>query len=178
MFGEDNVHYAQGLEYSRDRKTDGFKQARKAARNSDVVLLFIGEEAILSGESHCRADISLPGAQVALINEIAKEGKPIVAVVMAGRPLTFEEVMPHLSAVVYAWHPGTMGGPAIADIISGKENPSGKLPVTFLRHIGQVPMYYNQKNSGKPANDQSWEYMYNIPANAPQRRQATTTEAV
>jgi beta-glucosidase len=167
-FGEKNVFYAPGMEISRTKTTEGFPDAIKAAKMADCVLLFLGEESILSGESHCRADISLPGVQEELINEIAKVNKPVVAVIMAGRPLTFENVMDKLDAVLYAWHPGTMGGPAIADIITGRENPSGKLPVTFPRHVGQIPIYYNHKNTGKPASDETWERLDDIPAEASQ----------
>jgi len=167
-FGEQNVLYSCGLEISRTITTEGFPDAVKVAKMADCVLLFLGEESILSGESHCRADINLPGAQEKLIEEIAKLKKPVIAVIMAGRPLTFENVMDKLDAVLYAWHPGIMGGPAIADIISGRENPSGKLPVTFPRHVGQIPLYYNHKNTGKPASNETWERLDDIPVEAPQ----------
>ena len=87
---------------------------------------------------------------------------------MAGRPLTFEQVFDHLDAVLYAWHPGTMAGPAITRLLSGEEIPSGKLPITFPRHVGQVPIYLSQKNTGKPATDETWERMDEIPPEAPQ----------
>ncbi|MBN1117251.1 MAG: beta-glucosidase BglX [Bacteroidales bacterium] len=164
--GKDKVIYAPGMDISRTMNRTGFAKAIDAAKQSDVVLLFIGEESILSGESHCRADISLPGLQEELITEIAKTGKPIVAVVMAGRPLTFEESAKELDAILYAWHPGTMAGPAVADVLFGQESPSGKLPVTFPRTVGQIPIYYAQKNSGKPASDETWERMYEIPPEA------------
>jgi len=165
-FGEKNVFYAPGMEISRTKTTEGFPDAIKAAKMADCVILFLGEESILSGESHCRADIGLPGVQEELIGEISKLKKPIVAVIMAGRPLTFENIMDKLDAVLYAWYPGTMGGSAIADIITGRENPSGKLPVTFPRHVGQIPIYYNHKNTGKPASDETWERLDDIPAEA------------
>jgi beta-glucosidase len=167
-FGTDRIIYAPGLEISRTRSREGFPEALSAANQAEIVILFIGEESILSGESHCRADIGLPGAQEELIREIAKTGKPVVAVVLAGRPLTFEDVIGELDALLYAWHPGTMAGPAITDVLTGKVVPSGKLPITFPRHVGQVPVYYNHKNTGKPATDESWQRLDDIPAEAPQ----------
>ena len=120
------------------------------ARESDVAVMFLGEESILSGEAHCRADIDLPGSQHALIEAVAATGKPIVLVVMAGRPLTLEGILDKVDAVLYAWHPGTMAGPAIADLLFGIVSPSGKLPVSFPRVVGQIPIYYARKNSGRP----------------------------
>ena len=167
-YGTDKIVYAPGLKISRTKTKEGFPAALAAAKQSDMILLFIGEESILSGESHCRADIGLPGAQEELIEALAQTGKPMVAVVMAGRPLTFEQVFDHLDAVLYAWHPGTMAGPAITRLLSGEEIPSGKLPITFPRHVGQVPIYLSQKNTGKPATDETWERMDEIPPEAPQ----------
>lgn len=166
--GEEKVNFAQGLEISRTKSHQDFAKAIQAAKKSDVVLLFIGEESILSGESHCRADISLPGAQTELINELAKTGKPIVGIVMAGRPLTFENEAQQMDAILYAWHGGSMAGPAICEVVFGEVSPSGKLPVTFPRTVGQIPIYYAQKNSGKPATDETWERMEDIPVEAPQ----------
>jgi beta-glucosidase len=116
-----------------------------------LFLLFLGEEAILSGEASSRASLNLPGAQEDLVREVAKSGKPMITVIMAGRPLTFHTVAEGSSAVLYAWHPGTMGGPAIADVIFGDANPSGKIAVTFPRTVGQLPLYYNHMNTGRPA---------------------------
>lgn len=144
------VHFAKGMATSRTKNRDGFEDALNAAKKSDAVVLFLGEESILSGEAHSRADISLPGYQEALIEEIAKIGKPVVLVIMAGRPLTIGRIVDKVDAILYAWHPGTMGGPAIADLLFGLESPSGKLPVTFPRVLGQIPIYYGQKNTGKP----------------------------
>ncbi len=166
FLGEEKVNYAPGMEISRTLTKEGFANAIKAAKSSDVVLLFLGEESILSGESHCRADISLPGIQDELIEALSKTGKPIVGIVLAGRPLTFEESATHLDAILYAWHPGTMAGPAIAEVLFGTVSPSGKLPVTFPRTVGQIPIFYAHKNSGKPASDETWERMYDIPEEA------------
>jgi len=141
----------KGLTYSRDMNPEGIARAVAAAQKADVILLFVGEEAVLSGEAHCRADISLPGAQPELITALKKTGKPIVMVVMAGRPLTIGKQLDEADAVLYAFHGGTMAGPALADLIFGKAVPSGKLPVTLPRMVGQVPIYYAHKMTGRPA---------------------------
>ena len=149
--GADRVIYAPGLEYSRDRSTASFDAARTAVEQADVVLFFGGEEAILSGEAHSRADLRLPGAQEALLAELASLGKPMFLVLMAGRPLTVEAVLDHADALMMAWHPGTMGGPAIADVLFGDAAPRGRLPVTWPKAAGQEPIYYNHKSTGRPA---------------------------
>ena len=146
----DNLIFARGLEKSRTMEKDGFAEAIKAARAADVVVLMLGEEQILSGEAHSRAFLNLPGVQEDLVHEIAKTGKPIVAVIMAGRPLTFQNVTKQAGAVLYYFHPGTMGGPALADLIVGKTSPSGRLTITFPRTVGQVPIYYSHRNTGRP----------------------------
>ena len=145
------VVYAKGMAHSRDRRHDGFKDALKAAKSADVVLYFAGEEAVLSGEAHSRADISLPGAQKELLRELKKAGKPVVMIVQAGRPLTIADDAELCDAVLYMFHGGTMAGPGIVNLISGDVNPSGKLPVSFPKMVGQLPMYYNHKNTGRPA---------------------------
>jgi beta-glucosidase len=166
FLGNDKVIYAKGMKISRTLTREDFPEAIRAAQKSEAIVVFLGEESILSGESHCRADLSLPGIQDELVNELSKLGKPLVAVVMAGRPLTFEKTAEKLDAILYAWHPGTMAGPAISDILFGVNSPSGKLPVTFPRTVGQIPIYYSHKNSGKPATKESWKKMYDIPAEA------------
>jgi len=150
MLGADRVLYARGLANSRDESQAGFGEAVAAARSADVAILFLGEEAILSGEARSRAFLNLPGAQEALAGRIAQEGKPVIVVILAGRPLTFESVSARAGAVLYAWHPGTMGGPAIAKLLFGEISPSAKLPVTFPRTVGQVPIYYAHLNTGRP----------------------------
>jgi beta-glucosidase len=150
MLGASRVAYVQGLKNSRDTSRAGFAAALAAAKSADAVVLFLGEEQILSGEAKSRAFLDLPGAQEALVEEVAKAGKPLVAVIMAGRPLTFHRVAERVNAVLYAWHPGTMGGPAIADLLFGAAAPSGKLTVTFPRTVGQVPIYYAHMNTGRP----------------------------
>jgi beta-glucosidase len=149
--GKERVSYARALRNSRDKSRDGFGEAREVARSADVVLLFLGEEQILSGEARSRAFLDLPGAQTALVEETAALGKPTVAIIMAGRPLTFHEVAGKAPAVLYVWHPGTMGGPALADLLLGETAPSGKLTITFPRTVGQVPIYYNHLNTDRPA---------------------------
>jgi beta-glucosidase len=148
--GNARVLYSPGLKNSRDLAHDGFEDALQKARMAGVVLLFLGEEQILSGEAHSRAFLDLPGAQEALVDEIAKTGVPIVTIILAGRPLTFHEVAAKSTAVVYGWHPGTMGGPAIVDLLFGDTVPSGKLPITFPRTVGQVPIYYAHLPTGRP----------------------------
>jgi beta-glucosidase len=162
------VIYERALKLSRSKVISNKDAVMKAARQADLVLLFLGEESILSGESHCLANIDLPGAQEELVSLIATQKKPVATIIMAGRPLTFERIVDKTSAILYAMHGGTMAGPAISDLLFGIESPSGKLPVTFPRHVGQIPLYYNHRNTGKPATNKSWVRMDDIPAEAPQ----------
>lgn len=153
MYGDRvKVLFEKGLEYSRDKNTTGIARAVSAARQADAVVVFVGEESILSGEAHSLANLNLQGAQSQLIKELAATGKPVVTVVMAGRQLVIADEVKVSDAMLYSFHPGTMGGPAIADILFGKVNPSGKTPVTFPRMSGQVPIYYAQHKTGRPAN--------------------------
>lgn len=162
------VHAARGVETTRSRSDAGFDEAVAAARRSQVAILVLGEEAILSGEAHCRADITLPGAQAALIEAVAATGTPIVLVVMAGRALALEAVLPHVHALVYAWHPGSMGGAAITGLLVGDDVPCGKLAVTLPRVTGQIPIYYAHKHTGKPPTHDTVVHMDSIEARAPQ----------
>ncbi len=153
MYGDRvKVLFEKGLDYSRDKNTAGIARAVSAARQADAVVVFVGEESILSGEAHSLANLNLQGAQSQLIKELAATGKPVVTVVMAGRQLVIADEVKVSDAMLYSFHPGTMGGPAIADILFGKVNPSGKTPVTFPRMSGQVPIYYAQHKTGRPAN--------------------------
>lgn len=153
MYGNKvKVIFEKGLDYSRDKNTTGIARAVNAARQADAVVVFVGEESILSGEAHSLANLNLQGAQSQLIKELAATGKPVVTVVMAGRQLVIADEVKVSDAMLYSFHPGTMGGPAIADILFGKVNPSGKTPVTFPRMSGQVPIYYAQHKTGRPAN--------------------------
>lgn len=150
IYGEKvQIIYEPGLAYSRDKRTEGIARAVAAARRADVVLAFVGEEAILSGEAHSLADLNLRGAQQELIEALSKTTKPLVTIVMAGRPLTIGKEVNESSAVLYSFHPGTMGGPALADILFGKVVPSGKTPVTFPKMVGQSPIYYAHNHTGR-----------------------------
>lgn len=153
MYGDKvNVIFEPALAYSRDKDRSGIVKAVSAARRADAVIVFVGEESILSGEAHSLANLDLQGAQSELIKSLSAVGKPLVTVVMAGRQLTISKEVEASDAVLYLFHPGTMGGPAIADILFGKVNPSAKTPVTFPRMTGQLPMYYAHNNTGRPAN--------------------------
>ena len=166
--GRFKIHYAQGVSDTRSYNTDGFEKALAAVAKADAAVMFIGEESILSGEAHCRADINLPGVQAQLIDTISALGKPTIAVIMAGRPLTLTNVIDKLDALLYAWHPGTMAGPAIADLLFGIRVPAGKLPISFPRMVGQVPIYYARKNTGKPATEHNITSIEEITGRAPQ----------
>jgi len=148
--GAERVLYAPGLKTPRDTSRDGFPAALEAARAADAVLLFIGEDWNMDGEARSRAFLDLPGAQTALAHEVAATGKPVIVVMEAGRPLTFADTAAEAKAVLYVWNPGTMGGPAVADLLFGDAVPSGKLTVTFPRTVGQVPLYYAHLNTGRP----------------------------
>ena len=147
-----DVVYVPGTTYSRDSSTAGIPEAVAAARGVDAVVVCVGEEAILSGEAHCLSQINLQGAQSELIKALNATGKPIVVVVIAGRALTIERDLAECDAMLYSFHPGTMGGEAIADLITGRAVPSGKAPMTFLRDAGQAPFYYNHPMTGRPNN--------------------------
>ena len=145
-----NVIYEPGTAFSRDRSIAGIAKAKAAASRADAIVVFAGEEAILSGEAHCLSDLNLQGAQSELIAAMRQTGKKVIVVVMAGRPLTIGRDLENCDAMLYSFHPGTMGGEAIADLLSGKAVPSGKTPVTFLKTVGQAPMYYSHLNTGRP----------------------------
>lgn len=142
-----------GLTYSRDTNKQGIAQAVAAARSADVVLYFAGEESLLTGEAHCRADLTLPGAQTEMLKALKATGKPVVMIVMTGRPMVITEEVELADAVIYSFHAGTMAGPGLADVIFGDVVPSGKLPATLPLMTGQVPVYYAHKNTGRPAAD-------------------------
>lgn len=168
MYGDKvKIHFVKGLAYSRDKNKTDFKKVLEKAKLSDVIIAFVGEEAILSGEAHCLADIKLQGAQSELIKELSGTNKPLITVIMAGRPLTISEELSQSNAVLYAWHPGTMGGNALADILFGKTTPSGKLPVTFPKAVGQIPIYYNHTTTGRQATGKE-KSLEEIPLNAKQ----------
>lgn len=147
----DNVRvlWQPGLNYSRDRDMSSWKDLKKKASKADVIVAVLGEEQILSGEAHSLADINLIGVQKQFVDMLVSTGKPVVAAVMAGRGLTIADEVEKCSAVLYCFHPGTMGGKALSDIVFGDVNPSGKLPITIPVHVGQSPIYYNELRQGR-----------------------------
>lgn len=147
------VTFEPGLTYSRDKDLSHIRQAVEAAKKCDVILFFAGEEAILSGEARCRTDLNLPGAQAQMMDALAATGKPVVLIIMAGRPLTIGRQMEQASAVLYAYHGGTMAGEALRRLITGEAVPSGKTTMTFPKTVGQIPLYYNRHNTGRPSYD-------------------------
>lgn len=130
-----------------------FDEAIKAAASADVVIMALGETAFMSGEARSRTAIGLPGVQLQLLKAVYEVNPNIVLVLMNGRPLTISWEMENIPAIVEAWHLGSQAGNAIADILLGKENPSGKLTMSFPRSVGQIPIYYNSMNTGRPTND-------------------------
>lgn len=162
------VQHVTAMTSTRDRKDDGFDAAVDAAKSADVAILCLGEESILSGEAHSRADINLPGAQADLVRRIKATGTPVVLVILAGRPLTLENVVDETDALLFAWHPGTMAGPAICDVLFGAAEPTGRLPVSFPRMVGQIPIYYNHKHRGRPPTPDSIIHIDDIEIGAKQ----------
>ena len=158
-----NFKYVNGLTHSRDKSKKQFKKVINTVNDSDIIVFVAGEEAILSGEAHSRANIDLPGGQEDLIKELAKTGKPIVLVIMAGRPITITNIIDDVDAVLMSWHPGTMGGEALQEIVFGIREPEGRLPVSWPKEAGQLPYFYNHKNTGRPANKGNYTAMENIP---------------
>lgn len=148
----ENIYAAHGKVVDRDNRGVEvlLDEAKAAASKSDVIVLTIGESAEMSGESSSRTEINIPQSQVRLLKEMKKTGKPIVMVLLTGRPLDLSEIIDLPDAIVNAWYPGTEAGYAVSDILFGDVNPSGKLPMTFPRSVGQIPLYYNHKNTGRP----------------------------
>jgi beta-glucosidase len=144
------LSYEPGLPEVRSEDKGGFDAAFAAVAAAEVALVVVGEDANISGECRSRAFLGLPGAQSELLERLAGAGTPLVVIVMAGRPLTLGREAQLASALLYAWQPGTMTGPALVDVLFGDTAPSGKLPITFPRTVGQVPIYYNHKNTGRP----------------------------
>lgn len=149
MGSEKNLIYAKGCELT-GTDTTGFAAARVAARKADVVVISVGESGHMSGEAKSRSEIRLPGVQEQLVKEIVATGKPVVVLISAGRPLVFNWVADNVPSIVYTWWLGTAAGDAIADVLFGDYTPSGKLPMTFPRSEGQIPIYYNHFNTGRP----------------------------
>ena len=148
--GEIRLIEQTGKHWSREVSAANIASLTRLARQADVVLYFGGEESILSGEARCRAHLNLPGDQSAQLRALKATGKPVVLTVMAGRPLCIGDDIDLVDAVLYAFHGGTMQGPALANLIMGKVAPSGRLPITLPNAEGQIPLYYNKKNTGRP----------------------------
>lgn len=146
---KENPSFALETKINTTDKT-GISEAVESARNADVVIMVLGEHGFQSGEGRSRADLELPGLQQELLEEVFKVNKNIVLVLMNGRPLTINWANDHIPAIVEAWHLGSQSGNAIAQVLYGDYNPSGKLPMTFPRSVGQIPIYYNHKNTGRP----------------------------
>ncbi len=160
------INYAQGTTVNGTDRS-GFSQAIAAARNSDAVIMALGEEYWQSGEAASRSDISLPGVQEELFDEIIKLGKPVVVIIMSGRPLTIGNVDEKADAILYAWYLGTTTGDALADVMFGDYNPAAKLPVTFPRNVGQIPIFYYAKNTGRPESEIKFTSKYLDVPNTP-----------
>lgn len=148
----EEIYAAHGKKTDRDNrsKEELLKEAVDVASKADVIILAIGESAEMSGESSSRSEITIPQSQVDLLNELKKTGKPIAMILFTGRPLALTNVKDTPDAILNAWFPGSEAGNAMADVLFGKVNPSGKLPMTFPRSLGQIPIYYNAKNTGRP----------------------------
>lgn len=144
--------YAKGCDIEGDNRS-GFEEAIAIAKQSDVVIVSIGERHDMSGEAKSRSNIHLPGIQEEFIQELQKTGKPIVVLINAGRPLIFNWIADNMPTIVYTWWLGSEAGNAIADVLFGDYNPSGKLPMTFPRDEGQIPLYYNHFSTGRPSKD-------------------------
>ena len=144
--------YAKGCNIN-DADKSGFDEAVETAKNADIVIISVGEARDMSGEAKSRSNIHLPGVQEDLIKAVAATGKPIVVMISAGRPLVFNWTSDHVPAILYTWWLGTKAGDAMADVLFGDYNPSGKLPMSFPITEGQIPIYYNHFNTGRPAKD-------------------------
>lgn len=143
------ITYAKGCDTQGD-STDGFAQAVARAGESDVAIVFVGESAEMVGEAASKSSLDLPGRQMELVKAVYATGKPTIVVLVNGRPLTISWIVEKAPAILEAWMGGTESGNAIADVLFGDVNPGGKLPVTFPRVVGQVPIYYNHMNTGRP----------------------------
>jgi beta-glucosidase len=143
------INYAKGCDVGGD-STEGFDEAVRAARKSDVAIIAVGESADMSGEASSRSSLDLPGRQLDLVKAVQATNKPVIIVLMNGRPLTINWLAENTPAILETWFAGTQAGNAIADVLFGDVNPGGKLPVTFPRNVGQEPLYYNHMSTGRP----------------------------
>jgi beta-glucosidase len=162
--GQTKVSYAKGCDV-KDDSTAGFQEAVNLARQSDVAVVFVGEIADMVGEAASRSSLDLPGRQLELVQAIHATGKPTVVVLVNGRPLSIGWIVNNVPAILESWMGGSQSGNAIADILFGDVNPGAKLPVTFPRSVGQVPMYYNYMNTGRPpeADNRYTSKYYDVP---------------
>lgn len=144
-----NFEYVRGCDFDGDDKSE-FDAAYQAALRADVVVLYLGEKAWWSGENASRSNLSLPTIQEDLVKHLATTGKKIVLVLSSGRPVELARIEPLVDAIVAVWQPGTAGSAPLAGILSGRINPSGKLPITFPYSTGQIPIYYNYRQSARP----------------------------
>jgi len=156
---EAKVLYAKGCDVDGD-STEGFNDAVKAAKESEVAIAVVGESGEMSGEAASRASLNLPGVQEELVKVICETGVPVIEVLMNGRPLSISWSAEHVPAILETWFLGIQAGNAIADAILGDYNPGGKLPVTFPRMVGQVPIYYDHKKTGRPPSAEKWSSKY------------------
>ena len=147
--GKNNVIYAEGCKKTGNDES-GFKAAIAASRKADKIVMVIGEDWEWSGEAASRTSINVPGVQTKLLEKLSKLNKPVIVVLMNGRPLDLSKESELSDAILEAWYPGTMGGKAITHVLFGEYNPSGKLTMTFPRNVGQVPVFYYEKNTGRP----------------------------
>ena len=157
--GKGNLLYAKGCEVN-DSTQNGFAEAVEVAKQADIVVLSIGEKRNMSGEAKSRANIHLPGVQEDLVKAVCATGKPVVVLINAGRPLVFNWTADHAPAILYTWWLGSEAGNAIADVIFGDYNPSAKIPMTFPQSEGQIPIYYNYFNTGRPSKDDEMIHHY------------------
>jgi beta-glucosidase len=148
--GQTKLMYSYGCDINTTSKS-GFADAVSTAKQADVVVMVMGEAPDMTGEAKSKSNIHLPGVQEDLIKEIVATGKPVVVLLMSGRPMIFNWTADNANAILYTWWLGSQGGNAIADVLYGSYNPSGKLPITFPRSEGQIPIYYNHYNTGRPA---------------------------
>lgn len=151
--GEDRVEYVEMGKHTRDESTEQIPAAVAAANRADLILLFAGEDGIWTGEAKSRSSLILPGSQRELFHALKETGKPIIVVLMTGRPLEIGDLVKGADAILLAWHGGTLAGPGIADNLFGDVNPSGKLPLTWPRVTGQIPIHYDHENTGRPSRD-------------------------
>jgi beta-glucosidase len=148
------MSYAKGCGIL-DTSRIGFAEAVDIARQSNFVVMYVGEARDMTGEAKSKSNLQLPGVQEDLIRAVAATGKPVIVIIGAGRPLIFNWVADNVPAIVYSWWLGTKGADAIVDVLFGDYNPSGKLPISFPRSEGQIPIYYNHYNTGRPATSDS-----------------------